>query len=123
MVDPDGEERRAERELDRLERAAHHDRYLTITDDQAGGAWIKGRCSSEDAELVKSTLIPLAAPQPAAGPVCDPPTCAVPGCGHDGRDPRDHGARLLDALVEACRKAAERRAAARSPTAPSPGSP
>ena len=46
VVDPDGEERRAERELDRLERAAHHDRYLTITDDQAGGAWIKGRCSS-----------------------------------------------------------------------------
>ncbi len=102
VVDPDGEERRAERELDRLERAAHHDRYLTITDDQAGGAWIKGRCSSEDAELVKSTLIPLAAPQPVTGPVCDPPTCAVPGCGHDGRDPRDHGARLLDALVEAC---------------------
>ena len=103
VVDPDGEERRAERELDRLERAAHHDRYLTIADDQAGGAWIKGRCSSEDAELVKSTLIPLAAPQPASGPVCDPPTCAVPGCGHDGRDPRDHGARLLDALVEGCR--------------------
>ena len=102
VVDPDGDERRAERELDRLERAAHHDRYLTITDDQAGGAWIKGRCSSEDAELVKSTLIPLAAPQPTAGPVCDPPSCAVPGCGHDGRDPRDHGARLLDALVEAC---------------------
>ena len=104
VVDPDGEERRAERELDRLERAAHHDRYLTITDDQAGGAWIKGRCSSEDAELVKSTLIPLAAPHPAAGPVCDPPTCAVPGCTHDGRDPRDHGARLLDALVEGCRR-------------------
>ena len=102
VVDPDGEERRAERELDRLERAAHHDRYLSITDDQAGGAWIKGRCSSEDAELVKATLIPLAAPQPAAGPVCDPPACVVPGCGHDGRDPRDHGARLLDALVEAC---------------------
>ena len=103
VVDPDSEERRAERELDRLERAAHHDRYLTITDDQAGGAWIKGRCSSEDAELVKATLIPLAAPHPATGPVCDPPTCEIPGCGHDGRDPRDHGARLLDALVEACR--------------------
>ena len=27
----------------------------------------------------------------------------MPGCGHDGRDPRDHGARTLDALVEACR--------------------
>ncbi len=104
VVDPHGEERRAERELDRLERAAHRDRYLSITDDQAGGAWIKGRCSSEDAELVKATLIPLAAPQPAAGPVCEPPACVVPGCGHDGRDPRDHGARLLDALVEGCRR-------------------
>jgi len=28
----------------------------------------------------------------------------VRGCGHDGRDPRDHGVRMLDALVDACRK-------------------
>ncbi|MET0837206.1 MAG: DUF222 domain-containing protein, partial [Marmoricola sp.] len=57
--------------------------------DQAGGAWIKGRCSSEDAALLKATLIPLATPEP----------------GTDGeRDPRDHGARMHDALVEACRR-------------------
>ena len=68
IVDPDGDDRRAERELDRLERAAHLGRHLTITDDQCGGAWIKGRCTSEDAALIKATLIPLAAPQPAAGP-------------------------------------------------------
>ena len=42
--DPDGEDRRDERALDRLERAAHLGRHLSITDDQAGGAWIKGRC-------------------------------------------------------------------------------
>ena len=68
IVDPDGDDRRAERELDRLERAAHLGRHLTITEDQCGGAWIKGRRTSEDAALIKATLIPLAAPQPAAHP-------------------------------------------------------
>ena len=105
LVDPDGDERRDEKALDRLERVAHLERALAITADQAGGAWIRGRCTAEDAALLKATLIPLAAPQPSAtGPVCDPATCDLPGCGHKGRDPRDHGARLLDALVEACRR-------------------
>ncbi len=45
IVDPDGDDRRAERELDRLERAAHLGRHLTVTEDQCGGAWIKGRCT------------------------------------------------------------------------------
>ena len=104
VVDPDGDERRDERALDRLERAAHRGRHLSVSDDQAGGAWIRGRCSAEDAALIKATLIPLAAPSPSARPTCDPMTCAARGCRHDGRDPRDHGARMLDALTEACRR-------------------
>jgi Domain of unknown function (DUF222)/HNH endonuclease len=104
VVDPTGEDRRDEQALDRLERAAHVNRHLTITDDQAGGAWLKGRCSAEDAALIKATLIPLAAPTPSADPVCEATTCTTPGCRHDGRDPRDHGVRLLDALVDTCRR-------------------
>jgi hypothetical protein len=46
----------------------------------------------------------LAAPVPCGTARCDPSTCDRPGCSHDGRDPRDHGARLLDALVENCRR-------------------
>ncbi len=109
VVDPDGQDRRDEQALDREERAAHHGRHLTINPDGAGGAWIRGRCAIEDAATLKATLIPLAKPQPAAGPTCDPTTCDpttcdLPGCGHDGRDPRDHGTRMLDALVEACHR-------------------
>ncbi|MCW2760080.1 MAG: endonuclease [Marmoricola sp.] len=111
LVDPSGEERRDEQALDRLERAAHLGRCLAITPDHAGGAWIRGRCSTEDAALIKATLIPLTAPQPTrpgtgptCGPGCDPGGCTTPGCSHDGRDPRDHGTRMLDALVEGCRR-------------------
>lgn len=104
VVDPTGEDRREEKALDRLERAAHLHRHLSITDDLCGGAWINGRCSAEDAALIKATLIPLATPQPSTGPICDLDTCTVPGCGHDGSDPRDYGTRMLDALAEACRR-------------------
>ncbi|MEO7943483.1 MAG: DUF222 domain-containing protein [Marmoricola sp.] len=105
-VDPDGEERRTEKELAREERAAHLGRELSIRFDGAGGAWIKGRCSSEDGARLRATLLPLARPVPNNGPVCDPASCDIPGCGHDGRDPRDHGARMCDALIELCDRAA-----------------
>lgn len=105
VIDPDAQDRADERALDREARAAHHGRFLGVTPDQCGGAWIKGRCSAEDAALFRSTLMPLAAPTPTGEPTCQPETCQTPGCGHDGRDPRDHGARMLDALTELCRRA------------------
>ena len=104
VIDPDAQDRADEKVLDREARAAHHRRFLAITPDQCGGAWIKGRCTAEDATLLRSTLMPLAAPTPTAQPTCQPDTCQMPGCGHDGRDPRDHGARMLDALTQACRR-------------------
>lgn len=107
VVDPEAEQRRHERELAREERAAHHGRFLSITDDGMGGVWIKGRAGVEDGELLRATLLSLAAPQPtdpSRGSGCDRATCEVLGCTHDGSDPRDHGTRLLDALVEACRR-------------------
>jgi len=104
-IDPDAQDRVDERALDREARAAHQRRFLGITPDQCGGAWIKGRCSAEDAAMIRSTLMPLAAPIPSGQPSCRPETCQVPGCGHTGRDPRDHGARMLDALTELCRRA------------------
>ncbi len=105
-IDPGGDERRAERELDREERAAHLGRELSIRFDGAGGARISGRCASEDAARLKATLLPLSRPVPTNGGVCDPGSCVVPGCGHDGRDPRDHGTRMLDALLDLCDRAA-----------------
>ena len=61
-------------------------RRLSSTDDQAGGAWIYSRRSSEDRRAgSKATLIQLAAPLAAQLRVS-----------HF----RDHGARMLDAVVE-----------------------
>ena len=92
VVDPDGEDRRLEASLDRLERAAHRDRFLSVTDDGAGGIRIKGRGSLEDGETLRAALLPLTKPMPAMDP--DDPSCAVE------KDPRDHGARMWDALVQ-----------------------
>ena len=105
VADPKGDERRLERELARQERAAHHGRFLAIRDDGAGGVWIRGRATVEDAAVLKSALFPLAAPVTGpAGSCGGAGGCRENGCAHDGRDPREHGARFLDALVEGCRR-------------------
>ncbi len=123
--DPDGEFYDAEKEKAKAERGAHHERHLSFAEDDFGGVRIKGYGTVEDVELIKTTLLPLSAPvttepgacgghRPSRGPsgTREPefdehgePThrnCPTPNCGHDGRDPRDHGTRLWDALVEAC---------------------
>ncbi len=88
VVDPDRVERRLEAALDREERAAHLGRFLTVTDDGAGGVRVKGRGSVEDGAILRAALLPLTRPQPTGD---DPAALKA--------DPRDHGARLWDALV------------------------
>ncbi|WP_408899125.1 DUF222 domain-containing protein [Nocardioides sp. R1-1] len=121
-LDPDAALLNAEKEKAKTERAAHHARHLSFTTDGLGGVRVKGYGSVEDVERITSVLHPLAAPlttEPGScGGVNRAPgeamfdehgdstqvACLTPGCGHDGRDPRDAGARLWDALVEACER-------------------
>jgi hypothetical protein len=126
-LDPDGTRLGDDFSVERRERAADHQRHLALTPDRHGGVRWSGYSSAEDAELVKATLLPLTAPEPAQpgscggtppDPAAPPPTladwrarrgsCPDGGCAHDGRDPREHGARLLDALVTVCRQAQAR---------------
>ncbi len=91
VVDPDQVDRRLEAQLEREDRAAHLNRYLAITEDRAGGVRIKGYGSTEDAALLKAALLPLTCPTPT--------TDDEDGSGELARDPRDHGARMWDALI------------------------
>ncbi|HEX6150572.1 HNH endonuclease signature motif containing protein [Nocardioides sp.] len=97
VVDPEGEEKRAEKDLDREERAAHLDRGLSITDDGLGGVRIRGRGTVEDGATLRAALLPFTKPKPAE----DKQGTATEseGC-EPGEDTRDHGARMWDALVQ-----------------------
>ena len=112
-LDPDGTERRDEQALDREERAAHLGRFLSLAEDGLGGVRLTGRGTTEDAAHLKAALFALAAPDPAGQPGACGATpgsarsCGVAGCAHDGRDPRDHGTRLWDALITMARDAAD----------------
>ncbi|GAB3763637.1 hypothetical protein FB382_001149 [Nocardioides ginsengisegetis] len=99
VADPEKAEREAERALDRDDRAAHLGRFLAITEDGAGGVRLKGRGTVEDAAVMRAALLPLTTPAPAMGTGMDPETC------EEGRDPRDHGARMWDALVQTAQHA------------------
>ncbi len=57
VIDPDRDDRRQERELDREDRAAHLHRFLSITDDHAGGDWIRGRCAAEDGTQIPASAV------------------------------------------------------------------
>ena len=95
VVDPDRDEREAEKALDREDRAAHLGRGLTVTEDGRGGIRIRGGGSVEDGAVLRAALLPLTKPVPQV----DPATC------EEQPDPRDHGARMWDALVQLARHA------------------
>ncbi|MDX6358448.1 MAG: hypothetical protein QOH37_1502, partial [Nocardioidaceae bacterium] len=85
VVDPHGEDRRLERALEREERAAHLSRYLSITEDGAGGIRLKGYGSVEDGAVLRAALLPMTAPRPAGDVDDDGEPCA------QLKDPREHG--------------------------------
>ena len=106
VVDPDAVDRRLEAALERQERAAHLDRYLAITEDRAGGVWLKGHGTAEDGALLTAALLPLTRPEPATSETdgTEPGTSAGSGdtC-RPLRDPRAYGARVWDALITLAR--------------------
>ena len=65
VVDPEGAERKAEKDLAAQDRAAHLGRYLAIIEDGAGGVRLRGRGTVEDAAKLKAALLPLTKPTPA----------------------------------------------------------
>lgn len=118
-VDPTGEVMTWERTRDRAERGAHGARFLSFAEDAFGGVRIRAYATVEDVARVKAALLPLSAPVTTAPGACggDPAKpgmsrtehgkrrhCPDPTCEHDGRDVREAGARLWDALVEACER-------------------
>lgn len=98
VVDPERDEREAEKRLNRDERAAHLGRYFSISDDGVGGVRVRGRGSVEDGAILRAALLPLTKPAPSLDPV----TC------QDSPDPRDHGTRTWDALVQLAQHASTR---------------
>jgi hypothetical protein len=95
VVDPDADDRKLERQLDREERAAHLGRFLSISSDGIGGVRIKGRGSAEDGAVLKAALMPLTTPDPADQEDGEQ--------GESVRDPRDAGARMWDSLIQTAR--------------------
>ena len=103
-LDTDGLLLKTDQSKDLQERGAHGARYLSLTPDTLGGVRIKGYASLEEAELVKTTLMTLAAPVTTEPGACggDPATigqirfddqgrrlrhgCPDPMCAHDGKD-------------------------------------
>ena len=107
VVDPDGVDAELERGLERTERAAHLGRELSIRFDRLGGGSGRFNGSKEDLLLLNTVLMSLAAPQPSEPGACGGEAeCTSKECklsGHSGRDPREHGIRMFDALVELAR--------------------
>jgi hypothetical protein len=118
-LDPDGTLLGDDLAREKTERGAHSARFLSLAPDAVGGVRVKGYGTLEDAELIRTVLQTLAAPQATEPGACGGTPgqrnshvdeqgrhvrggCPDPDCAHDGRDPREAGARLWDALVDAC---------------------
>jgi len=114
-IDPDGTLLGSVMNLKQQERSAYHERRITFGETRFGGAWMKYQSTREEIELVKQTLTPLSAPMQSEPGACGgnagasdrherQGTCPDFECDHDGRDTREHGARMADAMSEACRR-------------------
>jgi hypothetical protein len=109
VVDPEGVEARAERDAERTERSAHLNRSFRLGFDGLGGGAGSFHGPKEDLLLLTTVLLALAKPQPAEPGSCGGDAgCADVACqasGHSGRDLREHGARMFDALIQLARMA------------------
>src|SRR3954447_21357683 len=75
-LDPNGAERREEQALDRQERAAHLNRFLSLAEDGIGGVRLRGRGSIEDAPPTSRRCCspwPHPTPPPTPAPAAAPP--------------------------------------------------
>ena len=80
VVDPEGTERKAEKDLKRQDRAAHLNRFLAIVEDGAGGVRLRGRGTVEDAAKIKAAPPLTNTPADQEALDCGRTTTA-PGCG------------------------------------------
>ncbi len=68
VADPERADRDAEKELEKGDRAAHLGRYLSITEDGAGGVRVRGRGTVEDAATLQDRAAPAHRPGTGPGP-------------------------------------------------------
>lgn len=90
LVDPDAADATEAARLARQEAHAHATRRLSMPTHGDGTTAILGQLDDLSAAVLRAALHPLAAPLPKTA---------------DGPDPRSHGQRLADALVELARRA------------------
>ena len=99
VIDPEGYARDLAAKVKKQERSAQLNRFFKVVEDGLGGVKIKGSGTTEDGAVIKAALSALAAPAAEDFEHSDPDS----GC--SGKDTRDHGARMWDALIDSCQRA------------------